>query len=67
MDADPQDPPRRAGQFVRRVLLRRNIAIDAKTARLVGVAVQAALQAAARSGPPGPRRLIPSAGCEPLF
>jgi hypothetical protein len=32
MDADPQDPPRRAGQVVRRVLLRRNIAIDAKTA-----------------------------------
>ena len=62
-----QDASRHAAQAVRRVLLRRNIAIDAKTARLVGVAVQAALQAAARSGPPGPRRLIPSAGCEPLF
>ena len=28
----PQDAPRRAGQIVRRVLLRRNIAIDAETA-----------------------------------
>ncbi len=29
MDADPQDPPRHVGHVVRRVLLRRNIAIDA--------------------------------------
>ena len=29
MATDPQDPPRHAGQVVRRVLLRRNIAIDA--------------------------------------
>ena len=28
MAADPQDTPRHAGQVVRRVLLRRNIAID---------------------------------------
>ncbi len=32
MAADPQDAPRHAGQVVRRVLLRRNIAIDAETA-----------------------------------
>jgi hypothetical protein len=31
MAADPQDTPRHAGQVVRRVLLRRNIAIDAET------------------------------------
>ena len=30
-----QDAPRHAGQVVRRVLLRRNIAIDAETAQLV--------------------------------
>ena len=35
MAADPQDAPRHAGQVVRRVLLRRNIAIDAETAQLV--------------------------------
>ena len=40
----PQDAPRHAGQVVRRVLLRRNIAIDAETAQLVADAVQAALQ-----------------------
>ena len=45
MDADPQDAPRRAGLVVRRVLLRRNIVIDAETAQLVAAAVQAALQA----------------------
>jgi hypothetical protein len=37
-----QDAPRHAGQVVRRVLLRRNIAIDAETAQLVADAVQAA-------------------------
>ena len=52
MAADPQDAPRHAGQVVRRVLLRRNIAIDAETAQLVADAVQAALQAAR---PPGRR------------
>ena len=44
MAADPQDAPRHAGHVVRRVLLRRNIVIDAETAQLVAAAVQAALQ-----------------------
>jgi hypothetical protein len=59
------DAPPRAGQVVRRVLLRRNIVIDAETAQLV--AVQAALQAGMQSQPRrrGPR--APAAGCEPLF
>ena len=35
-----QDAPRHAGQVVRRVLLRRNIAIDTETAQLVANAVQ---------------------------
>jgi hypothetical protein len=67
MDADPRDAPRHAGLVVRRVLLRRNIAIDAETAQLVAAAVQAALRAGAPSRPPrrGPR--VPPAGCEPLF
>ena len=62
-----QDAPRHAGQVVRRVLLRRNIAIDAETAQLVADAVQAALQTSAPSRPPrqGPRG--PAADCEPLF
>jgi hypothetical protein len=61
----PRDAPRHAGQVVRRVLLRRNIVIDAETAQLVAAAVQAALQAGAPSRPPlrGPRG--PAAGCEP--
>ena len=45
MAADPQHTPRHAGLVVRRVLLRRNIVIDAETAQLVAAAVQAALQA----------------------
>ncbi len=49
MTADLQDPPPHAGQVVRRVLLRRNIVIDAETAQLVAAAVQAALQADAPS------------------
>ena len=53
MAADPQDAPRHAVHVVRRVLLRRNIAIDAETAHLVAAAVQAALQAGTR--PPGHR------------
>jgi hypothetical protein len=67
MAADPQDALRHAGQVVRRVLLRRNIAIDAETAQLVAAAVQAALQAGAPS--PLPRRgsRVPAADCEPLF
>ena len=55
MAADPQDAPRHAGQVVRRVLLRRNIVIDAETAQLVAAAVQAALQAdAPPAAPPTP-------------
>ena len=41
----PDGAPPRAAQVVRRVLLRRNIVIDAETAQLVAAAVQAALQA----------------------
>ena len=63
----PQDAPRHAARVVRRVLLRRNVVIDAETAQLVADAVQAALQP---SVPPrAPRRSprVPAAGCEPLF
>ena len=59
MAADPQDAPRHAGQVVRRVLLRRNIAIDAETAQLVANAVQAALQPAAPSRPHAGARAAP--------
>ena len=38
MAANSQDAPRHAGQVVRRVLLRRNIAVDAETAQLVAAA-----------------------------
>ena len=64
--AGPRCVASHAGQGVRRVLLRRDIVIDAETAQLVA-AVQAALQAGAQSRPPhrGPR--APAAGCEPLF
>ena len=63
----PQDPPRHAGHVVRRVLLRRTIAVDPETAQLVAAAVQAVLQAGPPSRPPrrGPR--VPAAGCDPLF
>ena len=66
MAAGSQDTPRHAGQVVRRVLLRRNIAVDAETAHLVAAAVQAALQADA---PRLPRRRprVPAGDCEPLF
>jgi hypothetical protein len=62
----PHDASPHAGQVVRRVLLRRNIAIDAETAQLVATAVQAALRAGTPSRRPrrGPR--LP-ADCEPLF
>jgi len=61
-----EDVPQHAGRVVRRMLLRRNIVIDAETAQLVTAAVQAALDASAPSRPPrrGPR--VPP-GCEPLF
>jgi hypothetical protein len=67
MAANPQDAPRHAGQVVRRVLLPRNVAIDAETAQLAADAVQAALQASAPSRPPrrGPR--VPPADGEPLL
>jgi hypothetical protein len=61
--------PRHAGQVVRRVLLRRNIAVDAETAQLVTAAVQAALQASPLSCPPGgpAGARVPAADSEPLF
>ena len=62
----PQDALSHAGQVVRRVLLRRNIVIDAETAQLVAAAVQAALQAGAPSRPPRPGPRAPAADCEPL-
>ena len=62
MAAGLQDAPRHAGQVVRRVLLRRNIAVDAETAQLVANAVQAVLQAGAPSRPPaGARAFLPPA------
>jgi hypothetical protein len=67
MADSPQDPPRHVGRVVRRVLLRRNIAIDAETAQLVAVAVQAALQAGTPSRPPRRGSRVPAADCEPLF
>ena len=67
MAADPQDAPRHAGHVVRRVLLRRNIAIDAETAQLVANAVQAALQPGTPSRPPRRRPRVPPADCDPLF
>jgi len=59
--------PPHAAQVVRRVLLRRNIAIDIETAQLVAAAVQAALQARPASPPPRRRPQIPAPNCEPLF
>ena len=67
MTADLQDPPPHVGNVVRRVLLRRNIIIDAETAQLVAAAVQAALQADAPSRPPRRGPPVPAADCEPLF
>jgi len=68
MAAEPEDAPQHAGQVVRRVLLRRNIAVDAETAQLVAAAVQAALQAGAPSRTPRRRPRVPPGGyCEPLF
>jgi len=67
MADSPQDPPRHVGHVVRRMLLRRNIAIDAETAQLVAAAVQAALQTGASSRPPRRGARVPAADCEPLF
>ena len=50
MVAEPQDPARHAGQVVRRVLLRRNIAVDPETAQLVAAAVQARSKPVHRPG-----------------
>ena len=63
----PHDAFPHAGQVVRRVLLRRNIVIDAETAQLVAAAVQAALQTEAPYRPPRRARRVPAADCEPLF
>jgi len=63
----PHDAPPHAGQVVRRVLLRRNIVIDAETARLVADAVQAALQDSKPSRQPRRARHAAAADCEPLF
>ena len=67
MADSPQDPPRHVCHVVRRVLLRRNIAIDPETAQLVADAVQAVLQAGAPSRPPRRVRRVPPADCAPLF
>jgi hypothetical protein len=67
MAAGQQDAPRHAGHIVRRVLLRRNIAVDAETAQLVAAAVQAALEAGAPSPPPRRGSRVPAGDCEPLF
>jgi hypothetical protein len=63
----PRDASPHAGRVVRRVLLRRNIVIDAETAQLVAAAVQAALRAGAPSRPPRRAQRASAAGCEPLF
>jgi len=69
MTVDPQDAPRHAGRVVRRVLLRRNIAIDAESAQFVAATVQAVLQAGAPPPPRPPRRRprAPAPGCQPLL
>ena len=63
----PSPATRHAGQVVRRVLLRRNIVIDAETAQLVAASVQAALRAATPSRPPRRSPRAPAADGEPLF
>ena len=62
---DPSGMLPYAGQVARRVLLRRNIVIDAETAQLVAAAVQAALQAGEPSRRPGRGPRVPGVGCEP--
>ena len=61
------DAPRHAGPVVRRVLLRRDIVIDAETAQLVAAAVRVALRLGALSRQPSRAARVPAAGCEPLF
>jgi len=56
----PAPHPPHAGQVVCRVLLRRNIAVDAETAQLVAAAVQAALQPGAPSRRPAAARVFPA-------
>ena len=67
MADSPQDRSPHAGQVVRRVLLRRNIAVDPETAQLVAAAVQAALKASAPPPAAAPGPACSPAGCEPLF
>jgi hypothetical protein len=67
MAAGRQNVPPPAGQVVRRVLLRRNIVIDAETAQAVAAAVQAALRATPPSRTRHRKRPLPPPGCEPLF
>jgi hypothetical protein len=67
MEADSQDAPRHAGLVVRRVLLRRNIAVDPETAQLVAAAIQAGLRSGMPSRPPRRGPGVPPAGCEPPF
>jgi hypothetical protein len=67
MGTHPQDPLQHAGQVVRRMLLRRNIAVDPETAQLVATAVQAVLHAGTPSRPPRRGLRVPAADCEPLF
>ena len=63
MAAGPQDTLRHAGHVVRRVLLRRNIVIDAETAQLVGAAVQAGSR---QVRPPGRRAGASARPADPL-
>jgi hypothetical protein len=65
--AGQPDATRHAGRVVRRVLLRRNIVIDAATAQLVAEAVQAVLQADPPTRPPRRPRRGQAADCDPLF
>jgi hypothetical protein len=63
MAAEPQDAPRHAGRVVRRVLLRRNIAVDTETAQIVAAA--RALRSPAASRCSDPASAVPVAGQAP--
>lgn len=67
MAAPRPDVTRHAGLVVRRVLLRRNVAVDPETAQLVADAVQAVLQASPPLAPARRRRPAPAADCDTLF